>query len=66
MMMMMMIIIIIIIISGMTSLYETQPSLEVFFFWISEQDFYGVGLSTSRPTPNLEDQAFVLMPPGVG
>jgi hypothetical protein len=27
-------------------------------------DFYGVGLSIPRPTPNLEDQASVFMTPG--
>jgi hypothetical protein len=36
-----------------------------FLLWISwQQDFYGVGLSTPRPTPNLEDQASVFVTPG--
>jgi hypothetical protein len=32
--------------------------------WISlQQDSYRVGLSTTRPTPNLEDQASVFVTP---
>jgi hypothetical protein len=46
------IIIIIIIIIGSTALGGPWPPLEV----SKRYFFYGVGLSTSHPTPNLEDQ----------
>jgi hypothetical protein len=43
-------------ITGTTALCEPWPSS-----WISEQfNFYGVRLSASRPTPNLEDQGIPL------
>jgi hypothetical protein len=51
-------IIIIIIIFGI------KPFMDHSLPWISwQQDFYGVGLLTPRPTPNLEDQASVFMTP---
>jgi hypothetical protein len=63
------VVIIIIIITGTTALCDPWSSSGLFpilpycrsvrllLLWISEQcNFYGVRLSASRPTPNLEDK----------
>jgi hypothetical protein len=46
---------------------EPWPLLGFFSIQYSQQIyFYRVRLCTSRPTPNLEDQAFVFIPHGTG